>query len=134
MISWLLFITIIGWGLWGFFQKIGVSRIGAESSLLLNFLSTLAVVVIYLIVTQRLQLPRSASVVYPIVGGVSAAIGTIAFFIALKTTPVSIARSIAGLCVLVTALLGTLSLGESLSLRQYAGIGLAISAILLLSS
>ena len=129
----LLIVTIIGWGVWGYLQKIGISRIGAESSLLLNSSTTLSVVIAYLALTRRLQIPRSGSVIYPILGGASAAIGTIAFFTALRTTPVSIARPIAGLFVLVTAFLGFFFLGEALTLRQYAGVGLAMVAIILLS-
>lgn len=129
----LLLVTIIGWGLWGFFQKIGVAKVGTASSLLLNFSTTFLVVVSYLILIQKLHIPRSGPVIYPILGGASAAIGSIAFFIALEKTPVSVARPMAGLAVLVTALLGLLLLGESLTLKQYIGVGLAIVAIILLS-
>ena len=130
----LLIITIIGWGLWGFFQKIGISRLGADSCLLLNGFTVISVIVVYLAFTNRLQIMRSRSVIYPILGGVSAAVGSIAFFAALKTTPVSIARSIAGLCVIITAFLGVFLLGETLTLKQIVGIGFAIASIILISS
>jgi len=130
----LLSITIIGYGLWGFFQKIGVSRIGTESSQLLGSATNLLVVISYLALNHKLQIPRSRSVIYPIVGGASAAVGSIFFFNALKTTPVSIARPISALGVLITAFLGVFLLGETLTLRQIAGVGLAITSILLLSS
>lgn len=130
----LLLVTIIGWGIWGFFQKIGISKIGAEICLLFNFSTVFLVVLSYLALFQRIHIPRSGSVIYPIVGGFSAAIGSIAFFTALEKTPVSIARPMAGLCVLITALLGLLFLGETLTVRQYIGIGVAIAAIILLSA
>ena len=130
----LLLVTIIGWGLWGFFQKIGVSKIGAESCLLLNFSTVLLIVISYLALIQKLQIPRSEFVIYPIIGGLSAATGTIAFFTALEKTLVSIARPIADLCVFVTALLGFFLLGETLTIKQYVGVGMAIVAIILLAS
>jgi drug/metabolite transporter (DMT)-like permease len=52
---------------------------------------------------------------------------------ALEKIPVSVARPMADLCVFVTALLGLFLLGETLTITQYVGIGLAIVAIMLLS-
>jgi len=129
----LLLVTIIGWGIWGFVQKVGISKIGVEICLLLNSSTFFLVVLSYLALFQKIHIPRSGSVIYPIVGGVSAAISSIAFFTALEKTPVSIARPLAGLSVLITALLGLLFLGETLTVRQYIGIGVAIAAIILLS-
>jgi len=44
----LLFVAIIDWGFWGFFQKIGVSKVGAEVCILLTASTELLVVISYL--------------------------------------------------------------------------------------
>jgi uncharacterized membrane protein len=128
-----LIITIVGWGLWTFFQKIGVPKVGAESYLLVDISIHLVIAMAYLTLTNKLQVPRSISVIYPIIGGASGVIGTIAFLTIVKDTPISIARSLSGLSILVTVLLGVFVLGETLTLKQYAGVSLAIISIFLLS-
>ena len=80
----LLLVTIIGWGLLGFLQKVGVSKIGAESTILLSFFTTLLVSIIYLTFIRKLPIPKSELMIYPILGGISAAIGTTAFFTAME--------------------------------------------------
>lgn len=130
----LLLITIVGWGLWGFLQKVGVLRMGVESCLFLNYSTVFLVILSYLAFTHKFQVSISESAIYPIIGGVSTAIGSIAFFTLLERVPVSLVRPIAGLSVLITALLGLLLLGEALTIKQYVGVGLAIAAIILLSS
>lgn len=130
----LLLVTIVGWGLWGFFQKVGVSEIGVESCLLLNYSTVFLMAISYLALIQKLHIPRSGSVIYPILGGISVTIGSIAFFTVIEKIPIGIARSIAGLAVLITALLGVLLLGETLSIKHHIGIVLAVAAMILLSS
>ena len=130
----LLLISIIGWGLWGFFQKIGVSKMGAEVCIFLTASMELLIVIIYLASIQKLHIPRSWSLVYPILAGTSVGIGTIAFLTVLEKIPVSIARPLSGLSILITVFLGIVFLHEMLAVKHYLGIGLAIVAIFLLSS
>ena len=130
----LLLITIVFWGFWGFFQKIGVSKIGTNSSLFLGYFTEFTFVLSYLILISSFQIPTNSSVIYPIMGGAAGTIGTIAFFMTLEKTPVSVARPMAGLCSIVTVLLSLFFLGETLTILQYIGVGLAIAAIMLLSS
>lgn len=130
----LLFVAIIGWGFWGFFQKIGVSKVGAEVCILLTASIELLVVISYLASIQKLHVPRSWSLTYPILAGTSVAIGTIAFLTALEKIPVSIARPMTGLSILATVLLGLVFLHEMLTIKHYLGIGMAIAAIVILSS
>ncbi len=130
----LLFITILGWGIWGFFQKIGVSKIGAEICLLLTASVELIVVISYLTSIQKLHIPKSWSLIYPILAGASVAVGTIAFLTVLERIPISIARPMTGLSVLVTVILGLIFLHETVTTKHYLGIGMAIAAIILLSS
>ena len=130
----LIFVAIIGWGFWGFFQKLGVSKIGAEACLLLTASMELLVVLSYLASIQKLHIPRSWSLTYPILAGTSVAIGTIAFITSLEKIPVTVARPMTGLSILVTVLLGLVFIHEMLTVKHYLGIGLAIASIFLLSS
>ena len=130
----LLLVTIIGWGLWGFFQKIGVSKMGAEVCIFVTASMELLIVIIYLASIQKLHIPRSWSLVYPMLAGISVGIGTIAFLTVLEKIPISIARPLTGLSILITVFLGIVFLHEMLAVKHYLGIGLAIAAIFLLSS
>lgn len=129
-----LFLTsIVFWGLWGVFHKIGVSKLGAETSLLVNYITASISALTILSLTRRLHINMGVGLIYPIAAGASISVGTFAFLITLEKTSVSIARSLAGLSVLVTVILGVVFLGETLSIKQYIGIGFAIMAIILLS-
>jgi transporter family protein len=129
----LLIISIIGWGFWGFFQKIGVSKIGAEGSLFLHFITATITVIIFLYITQRLQLPNRGGAIYPILGGFCVAIGSFTFLTAIEKTPISIARPFASLNVILNVILGVIFLSENLTIKQYLGIILAFLAAILLS-
>ena len=129
----LLFASIFFWGIWGIFHKIGVSKLGAETSLLVNYFSASISALTILSLTRKLQINKGVGLIYPLVAGASVTLGTFAFLITLEKTSVSIARSLAGLSVLVTVILGVVFLGENLNFKQYIGIGFAILAIILLS-
>ena len=107
---------------------------GAEVCTLLTASMELLIVIIYLASIQKLHIPRSWSLVYPILAGTSVGIGTIAFLTVLEKIPVSIARPLSGLSILITVFLGIVFLHEMLAVKHYLGIGLAIAAIFLLSS
>lgn len=52
----MLVVTILGWGLWDFLQKIGVSKVGRDASLLFCYSYMLLTIVVYFPLTQGLKL------------------------------------------------------------------------------
>ena len=69
-----------------------------------------------------------------IAGGITAAVATILFFLALESGPLSKVVPIANMSLLVSVLLGVLILGEAVSIRIAAGVVFAIASIFLLTN
>ncbi|MEM4270290.1 MAG: EamA family transporter, partial [Candidatus Caldarchaeum sp.] len=61
-------------------------------------------------------------------------LGALLFYVALDLNPSSIVVVATSLYPVVTILLSTLFLGESISIRQAVGVVLAIAALVLISS
>lgn len=87
----------------------------------------------YLISKNELDVDY-AVVKYSIVGGITAAVATILFFLALEQAPLSKVVPIVNMSVVVGVLLGVLLLKDALNLRIAAGIVLAIMSIYLLTN
>ncbi len=75
-----------------------------------------------------------ATVKYSIAGGITAAVATILFFLALEQAPLSKVVPIVNMSVVVGVLLGVLLLKEAINIRIAAGIILAIMSIYLLTN
>ena len=71
---------------------------------------------------------------YVLFAGIFLAISILSFFRALSDGPVSIVVPIFGLFLVISSGIGILFLDEQFSLRQLFGIGLAIAAIVVIST
>jgi len=74
------------------------------------------------------------SIKFGIAGGIVAAIGTILYFLALESGPLSKVVPVANMSLIVGALLGVIFLREAMNIRIVAGIGFAIISIYLLTN
>lgn len=75
-----------------------------------------------------------AMIKYSIVGGITAAVATILFFLALQQAPLAKVVPIVNMNVVVGVLLGVIILKDTMNLRIAAGIILAIMSIYLLTN
>lgn len=74
------------------------------------------------------------SIKYGIAGGITAAVATIIFFLALESGPLSKVVPIANMSLLVGVLLGVVFLGEAVNLRVAAGVVFALMSIFMLTN
>ena len=128
--------TIICWGVWGFFYKIGVEKVGVWSTV---FISSIAFVIMDLVIICILYLQNvhvafdSPATYFIIAGAVSGLAGGILWYFLLERVPVSIAVPLTAIYPAVTVLLGILVLSEEIKVTHAAGILFAIAAGILLS-
>lgn len=87
----------------------------------------------YLISKNELNVDY-AIVKYSIVGGITAAVATILFFLAIQQAPLSKVVPIVNMSVVVAVVLGITLLRDVINLRVAAGIIFAIMSIYLLSN
>ena len=128
----LLILTLICWGLWGFFSKLGVTTIGVYQFILVYQIVTIVLVFVYLLLTHNVVLTPSKNLIYPILAGIFTAVGIITEYLFIEKVQISIAIPLVALYPAITIILAVLILKETLTLYQGLGIILALTAGVLL--
>ncbi len=129
-------IVILFWGLWGFFFKIGIDKIGFDRAVfwafVAFFISDIFVMASFLYFKQ-IPLTIDNGALFMLAGGILSALGTIAFLFFLRKVGVSVGVPMSALYPAVTTVLAILVLKEKIKLTSAAGILLAIAAGVLLA-
>ena len=126
--------TIIFWGLFGFIPKITTRYIGPTSAIVYGAFAGVPVALIIMAI-MRFQLdtePRG--VILAGITGVVGMLGALGYLVAVSRGPVSLISPITALYPAFTILLAMVFLGETLVLRQWVGIGMALAAVLLIAA
>lgn len=128
-------LCLLCFGLWGFFSKLALDRIPADATLVFQ---TVGILIVTLFLLKPLMSKSSVSLtgsLYAVLTGMAFTVGSILFFLATKQQgKVSVVVTMTSLYPLITILLSCLFLQEALNLRQAAGMGMAIIAMVLLVS
>lgn len=135
MDSWLpaALISLLLYGFWGFFPKLAVHYLSPESALIYEIGGIMVVGFLALAMLQFRPEFHPSGALYAAATGVAGIIGTLFFFIAARKGKISVVVSLTALYPLVTIALTAILLREPISLRQCAGMLLALLAIFLLS-
>lgn len=126
--------TIVFWGLWGFFSKLAVQRIGLQMALF-SYLMSLLVMLPYLIFTNQL-LPLktdTGGIIYGILAGLFVGLASVLFYTMLGKHPAGLVVAVTALYPMVTLFLSMIFLKETLTLTQGVGLLLAFAALILLN-
>ncbi len=119
-------------GVWGVMVKVASVRLNA---LTVTFVSTTAAwLAVVLFSLPRLNFSSRFGVSIAVLCGVIGGITSIIFYGVLKYAPASIVIPLTTLYILVTVVLSYALLGETISLRQAAGILPGIAAVFLLTT
>lgn len=130
----LILFIIIFWGLWGFFSKISVQKIGLQTSFW-SALSVFLVITIFLIINNYLLPIKSghSGILLAIFAGIFSGIASILFYMLLGKKPVGALVAATALYPLITLILSMLFLKEPLAFSKAIGFVLAIGALILLN-
>ena len=121
-------------GLFGFIPKITTRYIGPTSAIVYGAFAAVPVALIIMAI-MRFQLdtePRG--VILAGITGVLGMLGALGYLVAVSRGPVSLISPITALYPVITILLAMVFLGETLVLRQWVGIGMALAAVLLIAA
>ncbi len=123
------------WGLWGFLSKVATLQLPAGAVYLISVVGYVAVTG-YLAAIGGLAIPWHPGGLAAALGaGICMAFGLLCFFKALAGGPsVGVVVPLTALYPLVTVILSWTLLREGFSLRQLAGLALALPTVWLLSS
>ncbi len=121
------------WGTWGMLSKLASHHLPPLAVYVIT-VSGHALVLAYLLVTGSVTIPwHPSGVAAAVAAGLCMAFGLLFFFQALARGEAAVVVPFTALYPLLTVVLAWLVLKESLSLRQLAGIALALGAVWLLS-
>ena len=133
---WLLFTlaTMLLWGLWGFFSKMATLSLRDVDAAIYQAIGYVLVMGVAIFVVRFQAGGKPIGILYAVLSGVSVALATFFFFLAITRGRSVVVVSMTALYPLVTLALSAIFLHEVLTLRQLLGVGLALGAIVLLSS
>lgn len=136
MTSWLpaTFISLLSFGLWGLFTKLTVLHIDSKSALVYQTLGVLIIGFITLTMLNFKPATDSKGLFFAILTGAAYGIGCLFYFIAASKGKIITVVTLTALYPIVTILLAYLLLKESISVKQWLGVVLAMVAIVLMSS
>jgi transporter family protein len=131
-------LTILMWGLWGFFGKLALERRMAPTAVFLAeaLVGAFIAVPLFLFVAQRQGAPSLPNTlnVYGILSGATLAVGLLFYYLALEGANVSVVVPLTATYPVVAVLLGYAFLGERPSALQLAGVILVVAGAALLLS
>lgn len=132
-----LFLTLAAmllWGFWGFFSKLATSFIRDVDAAIYQAIGTVTVTLIAAFFVRFQPKGTPNGILYAVLSGASAALATFFFFSAITRGRGSVVVSMTALYPLVILALSVIFLHEVVTLKQLLGVGLALGAIVLLSS
>jgi bacterial/archaeal transporter family protein len=132
---WYLYalLTVLMWGVWGVFSKLGSAHSRPRQMLLFQAVGVFAFALITLALEKFKIEPSLPGFSWSFAAGFFTFIGFLTFFAALEQGKASTVVTLSALYPVVTILLSILFLHEKLTMRQVAGIALALVASVLLA-
>ncbi len=124
-------VSVLFWGLWGFFGKVAVVRLGWATATLLGWLAGVVVVGPFLV--GQFRWPGLATAWPGFVYGACGAIGAVFLFKALALGPASVVLPLSEGWVVIAVLLAMGFLGERLSWTQALGLAMVLVGAILLA-
>lgn len=126
-------VSLLCFGLWGFFSKLTLNFIDAKSALIYQSLGVTLIGLLTLFLLNFKPATAHKGITYGFLTGVAYGIGCLFFFIAADKGKVTTVVTMTALYPLVTIFLAYLILHEAINLRQGFGIFLALIALYLMS-
>ncbi len=126
--------TFIFWGLWGFIPKITTRYISPTSAVVYEALIGLPVALIIMAIMRFQIQTEPRGIVLASITGVLGLLGALGYLVAVTRGPVSLITAFVALAPALTILLAMVFLGETLAVRQWVGVGMALVAVLLIAA
>ncbi|MEM4282041.1 MAG: EamA family transporter [Candidatus Caldarchaeum sp.] len=127
-------LTLAVWGVWGVVTRLAAASMGWRDTTAVAALGHMAIAVTYIVLSSATITPQGSAWFLALLAGGLGFLGALFFYVALELNPSSIVVVATSLYPLVTLTLSMLFLGETLNIRQAAGVACAIIALILISS
>lgn len=127
-------VAMLSWGLWVVFADLAGETLTGEVIVVITYLVGGSIGIGYLLIAGTVPSVSSTAVTYAVLSGIFFGIGGLAYYAALGRSATAAVTTIAAMYFVVASLLAVLFFGESLRVRDLIGIGLAICAVVTLTS
>ncbi len=128
------FLSLCSFGVWGLLTKLAVLHIDAKSALIYQTIGVVVIALITLCLINFRPATDVKGISYGILTGLAYGVGCLFYFIAASKGKIITVVTLTALYPLITIILAYLILKETVSAKQFFGIGLAFIAILLMST
>lgn len=126
-------LTFIFWGLWGFIPKLTTRYINPTSALVYEALIGVPVALVVLVFMRFQIQTEPRGILLASLTGILGLLGALGYLVAVTRGPVSLVTAFVALAPALTILLAMVLLGETLAVRQWVGVGMALFAALLIA-
>lgn len=126
--------TMVFWGLWAIFAKVATRSLLPETAMVISYAASVPIVLTYIAVQEKNISLSISGVGFALLAGLFGAIGGVCFYAGLSHGRTAVVTTVGALYFIVAASLGVVFLGESIGLREIAGMGFAIAAVVLFST
>jgi len=132
---WVVFalLTVLMWGIWGVFSKLASAHTKPRQMLLFQAAGVAAFTLVVLLMENFRIEWSGPGFAWSFAAGFFTFIGFLTFFAALEKGKASTVVTMSALYPVVTILLSVIFLHEKISTKEYAGIGFALVACVLLA-
>jgi bacterial/archaeal transporter family protein len=120
--------------MWAMFADFSTRTLAPEVAMAVSYAVGVGVALTYIAAQSGAVSLAGSGVAFAVVGGLFSGIGSISYYAALKGGNRAFATTVTALYFVVAAALGIVFLGESVDVRDVAGIGLAVGAVVLLAT
>lgn len=124
--------AMVLWGVWTLFATLATRSLAPEAAMVVSYATGATLALGYVVRSRGVPSLPGRGVAFAGLAGVFAGAGAVAFYAGLAEGNSAVVTTVSALYFVVAALLGVAVLGESLGLRDVAGIGFAVLAIALL--
>lgn len=134
--AWLGFaiLAMLLWGLWAFLPRIATRTLDLPTTLFFQQLGAMSMGVVVLAVSRFKLKLEPTGIQWAYLTGLLGVCGLLCYFQAVSRQRVSVVIMVTALYPIVTLLLSMVFLREKLALLHWIGVGLAMVAILLMST
>ncbi|MCG3202543.1 MAG: hypothetical protein NFCOHLIN_02426 [Gammaproteobacteria bacterium] len=136
MKSWLLpaLVTMLLYGLWSYFPKLSVRYLSPSNAVIYEVMGSMifGVIAIALMGFNLQYHPKGAF--FAMITGFCLVLAGFIYLVAASRGPIALVSAVSALYPMVTLILASLLLGETVTIKQGCGIVLAIVSVVLMAS
>lgn len=127
-------LAMLSWGLWAAFANAATESMEPETAMIVSYATSVVIALGYVaLFRQEAATIPTDGLAMAVLAGVFSGVGAVGFYAGLNFGRTSVVTTVSALYFVVSAAIGIVYFDDSLGLREVAGIGFAVVAVVLLA-